>query len=128
MARKFFPTRAQKNGFCRTEVKSHNMIEFLKKLLKRGPALNIEELLSRGAVIVDVRTEREFKSGHAQGSINIPLDKIPKNISRLNKNKPIITCCASGMRSATATRLLKQHGFAEVYNAGSWMNVRQKTK
>lgn len=104
------------------------MIEFLKKLLKRGPALNIEELLSRGAVIVDVRTEREFKSGHAQGSINIPLDKISKNISRLNKNKPIITCCASGMRSATATRLLKQHGFAEVYNAGSWMNVRQKTK
>jgi phage shock protein E len=101
------------------------MINFLKNLLNPGPALNIEELLQKGAVIVDVRTEGEFRSGHAKGSINIPFDKLNKSLSKLNKNKPVITCCASGMRSESAMSILKKNGFLEVYNAGSWTRLNK---
>ena len=100
------------------------MINFLKNLLKPAAPLDVQGLLKRGAVILDVRTEQEFKSGHVKGSINIPLDKLSKNLSKLKKDKPVITCCASGMRSATAKHILKTSGFAEVFNAGSWSSIK----
>ena len=104
------------------------MIEFLRNLMGAGPKPDFEQLLSNGAVIVDVRTEREFRSGHVKGSVNIPLDKLPNSISKLKKNKPVITCCASGMRSSTAKNILLNNGFAEVYNGGSWLSVQQKIR
>jgi len=100
------------------------MIEFFKNLFAAGPRLDIDELVTKGAVIVDVRTEREFKSGHITGAINIPLDQLPQKMSRLKKDKPIITCCASGMRSATAKKILMNNGFTDVYNVGSWTRIR----
>lgn len=99
---------------------------FFRNLLGAAPDSNIEQLLKSGAIIVDVRTEREFIGGHVRGAVNIPLDKLQKNISRLKKNKPIITCCASGIRSATAKKILINSGFSEVYNGGSWTNVKDK--
>ena len=104
------------------------MINLLKKLLNAGPGFNMEELLSKGPLIIDVRTEKEFRSAHVQGSINIPLDKLLQSISRLDKTKPTITCCASGMRSATAANMLKHHGFTDVHNGGSWVSVQRKFK
>jgi phage shock protein E len=100
------------------------MIDFFKNLFGAGPKLNIEELLAKGAVIIDVRTEKEFNTGHVSGAVNIPLDKLPKNISKLKRDKPIITCCASGVRSATAKNILRNNGFSEVYNAGSWTSIK----
>ncbi|MFN6083407.1 MAG: rhodanese-like domain-containing protein, partial [Fluviicola sp.] len=41
-------------------------------------------------------------------------------------DKTIITCCASGMRSASAKSLLKSSGYAEVHNGGGWMSLRNK--
>jgi|SRR6266498_5336231 len=104
------------------------MMQILKNLFGSGTKLNAEELLSKGAIILDVRTEREFKSAHVTGSINIPLDRLAKNISKLKKDKPIITCCASGMRSATAKNILKSNGFTEVYDGGSWSSIRSAIK
>jgi rhodanese-related sulfurtransferase len=100
------------------------MIEFFKNLFAAGPRLDIDELVTKGAVIVDVRTEREFKSGHITGAINIPLDQLPQKMSRLKKDKPVITCCASGMRSATAKKILMNNGFTDVYNVGSWTSIK----
>jgi len=100
------------------------MIQFFKNLLGARPEPNIGSLLLRGALVIDVRSEAEFDGGHAPGSVNIPLDQLQENISRLNKNKPIITCCASGVRSATARRILLNSGFAEVYNGGSWATMK----
>ncbi len=91
----------------------------IKKWLSGGSGVDYKELLGKGAVIVDVRTKGEFASGHIKGSINIPLDQLSGRISSLPK-KPIITCCASGMRSASALSMLKSKGFAEVYNGGGW--------
>lgn len=102
------------------------MPAFLKNLFGSRPALNIDELLLKGAVIVDVRSEQEFKRGHADGSINMPLDLLSTKCATLPKGKPVITCCASGMRSATAKNMLLKKGFIEVYNGGSWTSIRRK--
>jgi phage shock protein E len=92
-----------------------------------GKKVNLQEVISNGAIILDVRTKGEYQSGHLKNSINIPVDKLEQNIKKLNKNKPIITCCASGSRSASARRLLKSNGFEQVYNGGSWYSLRKYT-
>ena len=100
------------------------MIAFIKKLLGIGPKVDLGELVKNGAIIVDVRTKQEYQNGHVKGSVNIPLNILESHLAKLKKDKPIITCCASGMRSASAKSILKSNGFEEVYNGGSWMNLR----
>src|SRR5688572_27736158 len=99
------------------------MIDIIKRLLGIGPKTDFAELVKRGAIILDVRTKGEYSAGHINGSINIPLDSLSSNLTRLkDKNKPIITCCASGMRSASAKNILLSKGYKEVYNGGGWIN------
>ncbi len=93
-----------------------------------GEKTDLQELISNGATIVDVRTKAEFQGGHLKNSINIPLDKLSQNLGKINKNKPVITCCASGARSASARRILKSNGFEQVYNGGSWYSLRKYSK
>ncbi|CAG0985340.1 MAG: rhodanese-like domain-containing protein [Bacteroidetes bacterium] len=102
------------------------MIELLKNLFGVKEKVNPKELINNGATILDVRTKAEYQNGHIKGSINIPLDKLESNISKINKGKPIITCCASGMRSASAKNILKTHGFTEVHNGGGWIHLKHK--
>lgn len=104
------------------------MLESLKKILGIGPATDWKELMQKGAIIVDVRTKGEYQGGHIKGSINIPLQTLSQNLSKLKKGKPIITCCASGMRSASAKSMLTSSGFSEVYNGGGWMSLQSKLK
>lgn len=103
------------------------MIPFLKRLLGLTPAINYKSLLQQGAIIVDVRTKGEFLGGHIQGSLNIPVDVLRQNLHQLkNKNQILITCCASGMRSASAKSILKAFGYTDVYNGGGWNSLKSK--
>jgi phage shock protein E len=103
------------------------MIQFIRKLLGLGPATDYAQLVKDGAIIVDVRSKGEFEGGHIKGSVNIPVDSIANNLNKLNnKNKTIITCCASGMRSAAAKAVLKSNGYTEVYNGGGWSSLERK--
>lgn len=104
------------------------MLNAIKKLFGMGPKVDYSELLKQGAVIVDVRSKGEYQGGHIKGSLNIPVDVLRNNLINLKKEKPIITCCASGMRSATAKSILKSNGFTEVYNGGGWMSLQFKIK
>jgi rhodanese-related sulfurtransferase len=101
-------------------------MNILKNLLGLGPKADFKQLFSDGAQILDVRTKAEFDSGNIPGSKNIPLQILGNQLNKLDKNKPVITCCASGMRSATAKGILKSNGFKEVYNGGGWMNLLKK--
>ena len=83
----------------------------------------IPELLKSGALIVDVRSPREFAAGHASGSRNVPLDDLERDAKDLDPNRWIIVCCASGTRSGMARRWLIRHGFSQVLNGGSWRNL-----
>lgn len=84
---------------------------------------NLEELIKSGkATIVDVRSAAEYLGGHVAGSLNIPLQEIPKRINEFREMKNIVLCCASGNRSGQAAAFLKQNNI-ECENAGSWMDV-----
>jgi rhodanese-related sulfurtransferase len=102
------------------------MIQLVKKILGIRPATDYKTLMKEGATVIDVRSKAEYQQGHIRGSVNIPLNNLANHISKLNKEKPVITCCASGMRSATAKSLLKSNGFRQVYNAGGWMSLQNK--
>lgn len=102
------------------------MIQLLKEIFGLSPKVDYKMLLQSGAQVIDVRTKEEFKSGNIKGSVNIPLQVLHNNFSKIKKDKPVITCCASGMRSASAKDMLKSNGFGEVHNGGSWMSLQQK--
>lgn len=102
------------------------MLSFIKKLFGGGDQ-ELEKWIQEGALIVDVRTPGEYKGGHVKGSVNIPLDKLASSTGKLKKDQPIITCCASGMRSGSAKSILAGKGF-RVLNGGSWMNVNRYKK
>ena len=80
-------------------------------------------LLKDGAQVVDVRSLAEFASGHAAASVNIPLPEIVARSRELDRNLPVIVCCASGTRSAIAAHRLRGQGFRQVLNAGSWRSL-----
>lgn len=86
----------------------------------------VQEFKSRGAIIVDVRTKPEFQSGAIPGSKNIPLQQISSRISEIKKwNKPVICCCASGVRSGSAASLLRAQGI-EAMNGGGWYKLNSR--
>lgn len=104
------------------------MINTIKKLFSGNQPVDMKQLIDEGAVILDVRTKEEYAGGHVKGSINIPLNMLEANLKKLDKNKPIIACCASGMRSSSAKNFLQAQGFQKVYNGGSWTNLRPLVK
>tara|TARA_B100001250_G_scaffold178995_1_gene153881 strand:+ start:134 stop:484 length:351 start_codon:yes stop_codon:yes gene_type:complete len=88
-----------------------------------------KSMIEEGGIIIDVRSEGEFYSGHIQNSLNIPLSELPSKLDSLkDKNQPIITCCASGMRSAGAKRILSAKGYKNVVNGGGWSSLEKKIR
>ena len=97
----------------------------LRKLLGLGPKVDLDELIRAQAIILDVRTRSEFNAGHVKGALLVPLDELRQHLSRIPRNKPVITCCASGMRSASAAGILRDHGF-DAHNGGSWTSLQRR--
>ena len=82
------------------------------------------EKIAEEAVVIDVRTVGEFSVSHYKGAINIPVDSLQKNISKIGpKDKPVVVYCASGARSLAAAGILKRAGFTNVLNAGGISNM-----
>lgn len=91
-----------------------------------GKSESVKEFMEKGAVIIDVRSAGEFQTGHIKGSKNIPLNVISSKINDIKKlNRPVIACCASGMRSAQATSILKSNGI-DAMNGGGWSSLQSK--
>jgi len=89
-------------------------------------AAYLKEIYTNGAVVVDVRSAEEFRSGHFKNSINIPLQGLAQKAASLKqKNKPVITVCLSGARSGMAVTILKNAGI-DAYNGGSWSSLESK--
>ena len=88
-----------------------------------GAGADFAEMISNGAKVIDVRTPGEFKSGNFKGSINIPLDTIQKNVTKIKGyNTAIILVCRSGGRASSAEGVLSKAGI-ECHNAGAWQNL-----
>lgn len=83
--------------------------------------ITIEELrnkVSLGAILVDVRSNQEYREGHLQGAINIPdfeiTDRVQREIPK--KNQLIVVYCQYGGRSKEASVLMRKMGYTNVYN------------
>jgi Rhodanese-related sulfurtransferase len=83
----------------------------------------LDRLVKNGAVILDVRTEKEYKTGHIIGSKNISLGTIRDRYVELDPNRTYITVCSHGLRSVKAEQILKERGFKHVYNGGAWSDL-----
>lgn len=102
------------------------MFENIKNLLGIK-TIDYAQLVSDGAIVLDVRTTAEFGGGHIKGSVNVPLNKLPQFLPKLkDKNKAIIACCASGSRSVQALGVLKYNGYTNIYDGGSWFRLNSK--
>jgi phage shock protein E len=93
----------------------------LEKLF--GPKADFRSLKENGAIILDVRTPAEYRTGHIPGSMNVSVERVRDAVTELKKrNKPVITCCRSGARSGVAAGVLKSAGI-EAYNGGPWNDL-----
>jgi rhodanese-related sulfurtransferase len=102
------------------------MINIIKNLFCVSSKVDYKELIKNGAQIIDVRTPEEYALGHIEGSINIPLNELTVKLSKIKKNVPVITCCASGIRSSSAKSTLLSLGFTNIYNGGGWISLKNK--
>ncbi|MEM7185117.1 MAG: rhodanese-like domain-containing protein [Bacteroidota bacterium] len=86
----------------------------------------LADFTSRGAIILDVRSKSEYEVGAIPGSELVPLQQLSVHLSKVKSwNKPVITCCASGVRSATAASILRSNG-VEAMNGGGWSSLYKK--
>lgn len=76
------------------------------------------EKIKAGATVVDVRSPGEYQTDAYPGAVNIPVQELDRRLGELRRDQPIVVYCGSGMRSASAERLLRSRGFAGVLNAG----------
>ncbi|MEQ1572276.1 MAG: rhodanese-like domain-containing protein [Myxococcota bacterium] len=75
----------------------------------------LEQTIARAPVrLVDVRTPREFASGHVAGAVNLPVDTLAGHLDELPKDEEVWVVCESGARSLGASRLLAQRGYHPV--------------
>lgn len=79
------------------------------------------QLLSSGALLLDVRSPEEFRRGHVPGALNVPLGQVRNQISHHteDKSQALLVHCQSGGRSAIAAHQLKSLGYTQVFNLGS---------
>ena len=98
-----------------------NMAGFVAASLVRGdhPQTDWEAFAAApdSSLLLDVRTELEFDSGHIPGSVNIPVDNLRSRLAELPRDRPIVAYCQVGQRGYLATRILMQSGF-KVSNLG----------
>jgi len=77
------------------------------------------DLVAHGAQLVDVRSPGEFAERHPDAAINIPLESITLKMDALDRRRPVIVYCHTGVRAAIAARRFRRAGFGEVYNLGT---------
>ena len=97
--------------------------------VKEVETLEATQLINhRDAVILDVREDKEFVSGHLPNAKHIPLGQLVARLKDVEKfkKKPIVVNCRSGARSATACGILRKNGFEEVYNLKGGINAWQQ--
>jgi phage shock protein E len=100
-------------------------MKIFQKLFGSGRTTDLKNAIEQGAFLVDVRTPAEFAQGHVKGSVNIPLDRIPGQLSQFKGRKNIIVFCLSGGRSSKAKSILENNGFTHIINGGTWKHVNQ---
>lgn len=88
----------------------------------------LAEIVNSSAFLVDVRTPGEYKGGSVKGAVNIPLDRISKELAKFKGKKNIVVFCRSGNRSGQAKMILERNGVENVFNGGTVSKVASLLK
>ena len=101
-------------------------VMLMKRLNQASPS-TARDWLNKGALVIDVRSEAEYRDQHLPGTINIPLGRLEDEIARHapKKEQPILLHCQSGMRSGLGTSTLKKLGYGNVLNLGSYGRAKE---
>ena len=96
--------------------------------VSRLPQMTVEQLFERLSsadrpAILDVRTAREFRDGHLDGAMLVPVGEVPVRIAELPARRPIATICEAGYRSSLASSLLERAGIGPVVNVVGGMSA-----
>lgn len=113
---------------CTTYCNSQNTI----LNTKIGVETMLSQVIDKEVQLVDVRSLKEYNAGHIDDAINIDIadkNNFKKEVSKLDKNKPVYIYCHIGGRSNQASRVLKKLGFKKIYDySGGWKDWnKQKT-
>jgi len=105
------------------EVSEEESAQAEEKIISEVKDISVEEVYqiissNQDYIILDVRTPDEFKEGHIEGAILIPVSELEGRLDELPKDKPIITYCKSGGRSENAAEVLVENGFTQIYDMG----------
>jgi rhodanese-related sulfurtransferase len=88
---------------------------FLDRLLGGGvDSLNAQqarEAIDAGAVLIDVRTTREWNAGHAPFATHVPMDQLDRRLNRVTTGQQVVVVCRSGTRSRAVCRQLASAGY-----------------
>ncbi|MEK6699245.1 MAG: rhodanese-like domain-containing protein [Nitrospirota bacterium] len=101
---------------------------FLGRLgIKQLSAQELDQ--KKGAVIIDVRTNKEYGQGHIPGAVHVPLADVGTKVKKLKKDKEIVVYCQSGNRSIWAIKRLIGMGYTHLYNLkggyGAWKRIHR---
>ncbi|MFF1384322.1 rhodanese-like domain-containing protein [Arthrobacter sp. NPDC058288] len=111
------------------------LIDSLKKAFskpyKTVSVAEAKELLASRAVLIDVRSAQEWRTGHAPQARHLPLDKLQTGVTGLQKGRAVVAMCQSGARSASAARLLASQGY-QAYSLrggiGAWRQAGEPVR
>jgi len=87
------------------------------------------QMINKGkTTIIDIRDQKEFRSGHLLNAIHVPYDSLEERIPRLEKLKsqPLIVVCNDGKLSRTASETLRKSGFTRVFSLDEGMDGWKK--
>ncbi len=92
-------------------LKKSDFLQYLAEpLIEYTAEKDVLAEISKGSLLIDVRSNDEYQAAHVEGSVNIPLSMLRLKLEGMNNTRNYILCCADGTRSAAAAFLLTQHG------------------
>jgi phage shock protein E len=80
----------------------------------------IKNLMTIGGQLIDVRSSFEYNQGALNGAVNMPIESFQYHAESIDKTKPVLLYCRSGMRSGAAKQFLETLGFDSVFNIGGY--------
>ena len=99
-------------------------LNILHGRFKQVPVYRVRELVEKGAFIVDVREEGEYKAGHLINAVNIPLSQLRERLDEIPRDQPVYLACRSSQRSYNAVMALQHMGYDNIYNiSGSFLGI-----
>ena len=91
------------------------------------PATQAWSMIKSGALLIDVRTKKEFEEGHIKDAINIPFEETNNLMTAIgfDKRRPVVVYCRSGNRSGKAKTELDKRGYTNVFNGMGYQALKE---